>query len=297
LCVPLKAGSIILGVINAESERLDAFTETDLRLLSTLAGQLATAIQRLRLIRDLETALKQEKTTRAQLVQSEKLAAMGRLVASVAHELNNPLQAIQNALYLVKMEPALSPQAIEDLMVASTESNRMADLINRLRETYRPAASEEFKFESLNTIVTDVQKLITTHLRHNSIEFKFEPDPGLPYIPGIRDQLKQVLLNLSLNAVEAMPANGRLTIRTHYDAASNQVLLSIQDTGSGIPQDIMANVFDPFFTTKESGTGLGLTITYDIIQRHKGLIEIESVPGKGTQFKIWLPVEIQSKVR
>lgn len=297
LCVPLKAGNVILGVINAESERVDAFTETDLRLLSTLAGQLATAIQRLRLIHDLEHSLKQEKSTRAQLVQSEKLAAMGRLVASVAHELNNPLQAIQNALYLVRQEPALSPQAFEDLQVASTESNRMAELINRLRETYRPAASEEFRFESLNTIVTDVHKLITTHLRHNSIEFKFEADPDLPYIPGIRDQLKQVLLNLSLNAVEAMPTGGRLTIRTHYESATNQVLLAIQDTGLGIAPDIMANVFDPFFTTKESGTGLGLTITYDIIQRHKGRVEIESETGKGTTFNIWLPVEIQSKVR
>ncbi len=297
LCVPLKAGNVILGVINAESERADSFTETDLRLLSTLAGQLATAIQRLRLIHDLEHSLKQEKSTRAQLVQSEKLAAMGRLVASVAHELNNPLQAIQNALYLVRQEPTLSPQAFEDLQVASTESNRMAELINRLRETYRPAASEEFRFESLNTIVTDVQKLITTHLRHNSIEFKFEADPDLPYIPGIRDQLKQVLLNLSLNAVEAMPSGGRLTIRTRYESAANQVLLAIQDTGLGIAPDIMANVFDPFFTTKESGTGLGLTITYDIIQRHKGRVEIESEAGKGTLFNIWLPVEIQSKVR
>jgi PAS domain S-box-containing protein len=289
LCVPLKAGNIILGVVNAESERVNAFSETDFRLFTTLAGQLATAIQKLRFFRELEHALKQEKATRAQLVQSEKLAAMGRLVASVAHELNNPLQAIQNALYLIRQESALSVQAIEDLQVASTESDRMADLINRLRETYRPATSEEFRFESLNSVVVEVQKLIATHLRHNNIEFKFDPDPGLPYIPAVRDQLKQVLLNLSLNAVEAMPAGGELYIRTKHDPATNYVILTIHDTGLGIASDILPNVFDPFFTTKETGTGLGLTITYDIIQRHNGRVEISSQPKQGTTFTIWLP--------
>lgn len=296
LCVPLKAGNLIFGVVNAESDRVNGFTDTDQRLLTTLAGQLATAIQKLRLYHDLEQALRQEKSARAQLVQSEKLAAMGRLVASVAHELNNPLQAIQNALYLVRQEPAISLQSMDDLQVASTEAGRMAELISRLRETYRPATGEEFRLESLNTIVVDVQRLIATHLRHNSIEFRFDPNPDLPLIPGIRDQLKQVMLNLSLNAVEAMPNGGTLTVRTRHQPATSGVLLSIHDTGSGIPPDALNNVFDPFFTTKESGTGLGLTITYDIIQRHKGRIEVESEPGRGATFTIWLPVEIESEL-
>ncbi|MEK7311597.1 MAG: GAF domain-containing protein, partial [Chloroflexota bacterium] len=298
LCVPLKAGNLIFGVVNAESDRVNGFTDTDQRLLTTLAGQLATAIQKLRLYHDLEQALRQEKSARAQLVQSEKLAAMGRLVASVAHELNNPLQAIQNALYLVRQEPALGLQSMDDLQVASTEADRMAELLSRLRETYRPATGEEFRLESLNTVVDDVQRLIATHLRHNSIEFRFDPDPDMPLIPGIRDQLKQVMLNLSLNAVEAMPNGGTLTVRTRHQPAiaGDGVLLSIHDTGSGIPLDALNNIFDPFFTTKESGTGLGLTITYDIIQRHKGRIEVESEPGKGATFSIWLPVEIESEL-
>lgn len=295
LCVPLKAGNLVLGVINAESDRVNGFTETDQRLLATLAGQLATAIQKLRLYSELEQALRQEKAARTQLVQSEKLAAMGRLVASVAHELNNPLQAIQNALYLVRQEPTLGLQSMEDLQVASTEADRMAGLISRLRETYRPATSEEFRLESLNAIVNDVQKLIATHLRHNHIEFKFDPDPSLPLVPGIRDQLKQVMLNLCLNAVEAMPNGGTLTIASQHQPASSGVLLSIRDTGSGIAPEALGSVFDPFFTTKETGTGLGLTITYDIVQRHKGRIEVASEPGQGTAFTIWLPVEIESE--
>lgn len=294
LCVPLKAGNTVLGVLDAASAEVDGLTEKDERLLVTLAGQLANAIQKLRYFRDLEQALRQEKAARMQLVQSEKLAAMGRLVASVAHELNNPLQAIQNALYLVKQEPALSIQAFDDLKVASTEAERMAELISRLRDTYRPASGEEFRFESVNAIVTEVQKLIATHLRHNNIEYEFEPDPNLPLVPGIRDQLKQVMLNLCLNAVEAMPTGGRLIIRTRHEPAQSSVLLTIQDTGLGIQPDTLHNIFDPFFTTKETGTGLGLTITYDIIQRHKGRIEVNSQLGYGATFSIWLPIEIAS---
>jgi two-component system NtrC family sensor kinase len=294
LCVPLKAGNAVIGVLDAASAETDGLTEKDERLLTTLAGQLATAIQKLRYFRDLEQALRQEKAARMQLVQSEKLAAMGRLVASVAHELNNPLQAIQNALYLVKQEPALSEQAFDDLKVAATEADRMAELISRLRDTYRPASGEEFRYESINALVTEVQKLIGTHLRHNNIEFKFDPDPNLPPVPGIRDQLKQVLLNLCLNAVEAMSTGGRLTVRTRHEPAQSSILLTIQDTGLGIKPEALHNIFDPFFTTKETGTGLGLTITYDIIQRHKGRIEVDSQPGHGTTFSIWLPIEIVS---
>jgi signal transduction histidine kinase len=212
-------------------------------------------------------------------------------VASVAHELNNPLQAIQNALYLVKQEQALSPQAREDLQVALTEADRLADLISRLRETYRPATAEQFRLESINAIVYDVQRLIGTHLRHSQITFEFDPDPELPLLPAIRDQLKQVILNLCLNAVEAMLTGGRLTVRTRYLAALGDIMVTIADTGTGIDPAALPNIFEPFFTTKEGGTGLGLVITYDIIQRHRGRIEVESEIGHGTTFKIWLPVD------
>jgi len=252
---------------------------------------LSVAIENARLITDLERALKQEQATRAQMVQTEKLAAMGRLVASVAHELNNPLQAIQNALFLVRQEPALSAQAHDDLQVAFTEAERMADLIGRLRETYRPTINEEFRLESVNALIIEVQRLINTHLRHNHINFEFNPNPSLPFVPAVRDQLKQVILNLCLNAVEAMPDGGQLTLSASHLRFESKVLITITDTGIGIDPINKDNIFDPFFTTKQGGTGLGLAITYDIVQRHSGRIEVDSQLGVGTTFKIRLPAD------
>ncbi len=289
--VPLIHTSQTLGVLLVESDTERGLDESDLKWLINVGRQLSVAIQNTRLVADLEKALQQEQAARAQLVQTEKLAAMGRLVASVAHELNNPLQAIQNALYLVKQEGGLSAQAREDLQVALTEADRMAELISRLRDTYRPATREDFQPESLNLLIEDVRRLITTHLRHNHVTCEVDADPHLPPVRGLRDQLKQALINLSLNAVEAMPGGGQLTIRTHSEPSAQSLLLTIADTGVGIAPEALPNVFDPFFTTKESGTGLGLAITHDIIRRHGGHIDVQSELGHGTTFRVWLPVE------
>ena len=143
----------------------------------------------------------------------------------------------------------------------------------------------------LNAVVEDVRKLIHTHLRHSQIAFVFDPDQTLPPVRGMRDQLKQAILNLCLNAAEAMLDGGQLTVQTRGQPGSNEVALSIKDTGVGIPPEDLANVFDPFFTTKDSGTGLGLAITHDIIERHGGRIEVTSEPGQGATFTVWLPVD------
>ena len=288
--VPLTHAGRLLGVLTVEAEADRPLDENDLNWLMSVGGQLSTAMENTRLYSDLENALQQEKAARAQLVQSEKLAAMGRLVASVAHELNNPIQAIQNALYLIRQESNLSEQTRADVDVVMTETRRMAELINRLRETYRPATSEQFKPVLLNAVVEDVRKLIHTHLRHSQIAFVFDPDQTLPPVRGMRDQLKQAILNLCLNAAEAMLDGGQLTVQTRGQPGSNEVALSITDTGVGIPPEDLANVFDPFFTTKDSGTGLGLAITHDIIERHGGRIEVTSEPGQGATFTVWLPV-------
>jgi signal transduction histidine kinase len=167
----------------------------------------------------------------------------------------------------------------------------MADLIARLRDTYRPTTSEQFQAESLNAIVEDVQRLIATHLRHSQVVFEFRPDPLLPAVSAIRDQLKQAVLNLSINAVEAMPGGGRLTVETRYAPEVDEVCLTLADTGQGIDPADLPNVFDPFFTTKASGTGLGLAITHDIARRHGGRLEVTSQLGRGTTFMLCLPVQ------
>ena len=291
LAVPLKEGDQILGVLDIQQDYNNAFKDHDVQLMATVAEQLAVAIQKANLYSNLQTTLLQEQATRAQLVQSEKLAALGRIVASVAHELNNPLQAIQNALYLVSSQEAIEQQSKDDLQVALNECNRMSDLIARLRETYRPTTGQEYDLESLNELVSEVERLISTHLRHNEVVFKFEPNPDLPSIPMIRDQIKQVILNICLNAVETMAGGGELAVTVVHLAETAGVEMTIADNGPGIPADVLPFIFDPFFTTKEGGTGLGLSITYDIVQRHDGKISVTSKSGEGTTFHVWLPLE------
>jgi two-component system sensor histidine kinase HydH len=290
LVAPVITGEKRLGTLSVHSPQPNVFTPDDDRLLTTLGVQAAVAIGKARLYADLQAALQHEKDARAQLVQAEKLAALGRIVASVAHELNNPLQAIQNALYLIGLEEDLSQQAREDLHTVLNEANRMAELIARLRETYRPAVSEEFQLTSINSLVLDVQKLLATHLRHNQISFVFAPDDDLPLIPLIKDQIKQVILNICLNAVEAMPHGGLIQVQSAHDTEMEGVLLTITDSGPNIQPEILPYIFDPFVTTKEGGTGLGLAITYDIVQRHLGRIEVDSQSGTGTTFRVWLPL-------
>ena len=279
----------VVAFFTLEKTQPGFYTARDAQRVGLFLGPAALAVQNARLYADLGKSLHYEQSMRTRLVQTEKLAAMGRLVASVAHELNNPLQAIQNSLFLVREENTLGPQAREDLQVALTEADRMADLISRLRETYRPASAEQFKFESMNALVEETHRLIATHLRHRNIAFAFEPDPSLPRMLVIRDQVKQVLLNLCLNAVEAMPDSGQLRIETGFNAMSGEVMTAITDTGSGINPNDIPSIFDPFFTKKEGGTGLGLFITYEIIQRHSGRIEVESELGRGSTFRVWLP--------
>jgi signal transduction histidine kinase len=289
LAVPIMLDNRTLGVLDVRSVPPMRLTERDLQLVGAAADQLAVALHKASLYSDLQISLAQEKAVRSQLVQSERLALVGRLLASVSHELNNPLQAIQNALFLLKEDASLTTQGRQDLQIIISEAERMGGLIERLRMSYRPTQLEDFQAVQINTIVEDVYALMSTHLRHKEIAFEFHPDPDLPAVFGLPDQLRQVTLNLFINAVEAMSSGGRLTVATE---TQNQeyVVLSVSDTGAGINPSILPNIFDAFVTNKEGGTGLGLTITYDIIHRHNGRIEAANNPDLGATFTAWLPI-------
>ena len=290
LAIPVKIGEQLLGILDIQQAPPGIFTNRDLQLVNAVADQLAIALQKADLYKELQTSLQHEKEVRNQLVQNERLAVMGRLLASVSHELNNPLQAIQNALFLLKAEQVLSPQGRQDLEIVLSEAERMAAMIERLRATYRPSATEDFNPVQINTIVEDVYALISTHLRHGNILFEFHPDTGLPEIPGLADQLRQVILNLFMNAVEAMETDGRVIVCTEYHKSEGMVYISIEDNGPGIASSILPNIFDAFITNKETGTGLGLTITHDIIIKHQGRITAENNMDGGATFKMWLPI-------
>jgi two-component system NtrC family sensor kinase len=276
-------------VLDVLHQAPNSFDDDDFRFLTNVADQIAVVLDKAILYNQLEEALEKEQRTRAQLVQTEKLAAMGRLIASVAHELNNPLQAIQNALYLVKLEENLSPQASEDLQVAIDEGSRMADLIARLRDTYRPVSASDYQRESINRLVEEVRKLLVTHLRHNNITLAFNPALDLPEVPIIRDQIKQVILNLCINAIESMPMGGQLTISSNYSIDKDEVRLTVSDAGPGMTPEVQDKIFEPFFTTKEGGTGLGLAVSFEIVQNHSGKLSAQNNEGPGSTFTISLP--------
>jgi two-component system NtrC family sensor kinase len=291
LAAPLRVREETLGVLDVQHQAPDSFDEDDLRFINAIADQLAVVLDKAMIYTELQNALAKEQAARTQLVQTETLTAMGRLVASVAHELNNPLQAIRSALYLIQTEDELSGQSARDLQVAIDETKRMAGLIGRLRETSRPVEDTEFEREHLNTLVHEVEKLIATHLRHHEIALVFNTEANLPPVPVIRDRIKQVILNLCINAIESMPSGGTITIATAYLEEEGMVKLSVSDTGPGIEPDVLPRLFEPFFTTKEQGTGLGLYISYDIAQHHQGQLDVYSEVGSGTTFELLLPLE------
>jgi signal transduction histidine kinase len=289
LAMPIKADNRVLGVLDIQQCPPGRLTKHDLQLVSTVAEQLAVALQKAKLYSDLQTSLQQEKNVRSQLVQSERLALVGRLLASVSHELNNPLQAIQNALFLLKEERGISAQGRQDLQIVLSEAERMAAMIERLRTSYRPTRREDFQPVQLNNVVENIYALVATHLRHNQIAFEFHPHPHLPLVSGLPDQLRQVVLNLLMNAVEAMSNGGHLAVSTDFKDRA-EVVVSVSDTGPGIDPLILPHIFDAFVTSKESGTGLGLAITYDIVHRHNGQITARNNDSGGATFSFWLPI-------
>jgi signal transduction histidine kinase len=291
LAVPIKTATQFLGLIDIQQVPPAFLKERDVQLVSAVADQLAVALQKARLYADLQNSLRQEKATRSQLIQSEKLAVAGRLLASVSHELNNPLQAIQNTLFLLQNEGKLSKQGQQDLKTVLSETERMATLIERLRTTYQPARAEDFKPVQINSIIEDVQTLIATHLRHAKISFEFHSIPELPAIPGLENQLKQVMLNMFMNAVDAMVDGGRLIVSTDRLLESKEILITVTDTGAGIDESVLPYIFEAFTTNKEKGTGLGLAISYEIVLKHHGRIQAKNNPQGGATFSIWLPVD------
>jgi len=210
--------------------------------------------------------------------------------------LNNPLQAIQNALFLLKDEKTLSPKAKKDLAIVLAETERMAALLNQLRTTYRAARVEDFRPVDINGLIEDVRALLATHLRHARIAFIMDADPALPAVPGVSDQLRQVILNLFMNAVDAMPDGGRLAVATVTLVEDKEILIRVSDTGKGINPSILPHLFETFVSGKENGTGLGLAICQEIVFNHHGRIQGENQAEGGALFRIWLPANQEGGV-
>jgi C4-dicarboxylate-specific signal transduction histidine kinase len=292
IAAPIKLQGKPAGVISLlRDENSPPYSEDDLNLLKSLSARISLAMANIKLYKDLETALQKEQTMRRQLVQAEKHSAMGRMVASVAHELNNPIQTVQNCLFLTQQEVEDGSNVQEFLGMAVSEARRVSNLVTQLREIYRPTKSEPFVYLDVNKMLAEVQSLLVTHLQHENVHWHQIYKPEKIIFGGIADQIKQVFLNICLNAIEAMqPDGGDLFVDICFSENKEMAGISFRDNGPGISSENLSQLFEPFFTTKDSGTGLGLSICYDIIQRHSGEIAVESVPGKGSSFTVWLPI-------
>jgi len=227
-----------------------------------------------------------------QLIQAEKLAAMGQMLAGVAHELNNPLTAILGASELLRDRIGVDENVRRQLDMTHRQARRAARIVQNLLEFSRPALPQK-KALDLNAVVDRTLQLHEHSLRRNAIEVDFSTSPGLPPTIGDANQLIQVFLNLIGNAEQAIREirpSGRIQIR--LGRAADRIFATVQDDGVGIKPEVLAKIFDPFFTTKRpgGGTGLGLSICLSIIREHGGDIEAEALPAGGAAFTVFLPV-------
>ena len=289
LCVPLKVKDKIIGAIEVINKLDGQFDENDLWLLNYMAGSVAIALENARLYTELSDFARELEKSQAQLVQAEKLAAMGRLAASIAHEINNPLQAIHNCLHLTLKKPLNEEKKKRYLGMAQEEVERLITIVQRMLEFYRPS-KEGMAPTDVHTIIENVLTLSSKRLQHDKITVTKKLASDLPPVNAVRDQLKQVFLNLLINAVEAMPQGGELRIETKLSMDGDGLSVALTDTGVGLSEKEQENIFEPFFTTKATGTGLGLSVSYGIIERHGGKIEVQSELGKGATFTVHLPL-------
>jgi signal transduction histidine kinase len=265
------------------------YNREDIDLLKTLANQATIAIENAKMYDAL-------RKTKVRMQRADRLASLGTLTAGLAHEIRNPLVAVKTFLQLL-------PEKFDDeefrnyfLTVASAEVERISSLITELLDFARPS-EPQLREENINEIMEKMITLITTETKKKNLKINKQLAENLPLIQIDKDQIKQVFLNILLNAVQATPENGEIAVVSRSFTKNQEetfLQVEIRDTGSGIhPQDL-EHIFTPFYTTKSQGSGLGLSISHQIVEEHHGYIEVESLVGKGTAFTINLPLNANS---
>ncbi len=303
--VPLKYQASVIGVLVVCDDRPEkVFRPEDIQLLEMLAPLVTVWIRNARLYRELQERIEAQQVAENRLVHSARLAAVGEMAAGVAHELNNPLTTVVGFVELVLEELSKDSPHYPDLELVLHEAQRARGVVRRLLDFSRPAENQRVRAD-LNELVSDVLTLVHHLVRTGGVEMHIELWNDLPWIAVDPGQIKQVLLNLIHNAIQAMPRGGTLTVKTTPVERDGRdwLAISIADTGVGIPPENLERIFEPFFTTRrashldvaaleDAGTGLGLSVSYGIISEHRGSIEVESQPGQGSCFTIFLPVDV-----
>jgi signal transduction histidine kinase/ActR/RegA family two-component response regulator len=303
---PLVADDRVIGVLGVVSGNLE---ESDVPAITAFAHQLAAAWRKATLLEELEKSIGKLERTQDQLLQAQKMEAVGRLAGGVAHDFNNLLTAMKGYAELTLNRPGLDPEVRADVDQIHKAGDQAASLTKQLLAFSRRQPLEP-KVIDLNDVVVEMDAMLR-RLIGEDIELCSNLEGEDVRFRGDSGQIEQVIINLVVNARDAMPDGGRLTIETRkvtldqaacleiHDARPGEfVCLAIQDSGSGIPKDIIDQIFEPFFSTKGpgKGTGLGLAVVYGVIRQHDGWISVYSEPGEGTVFKIYLPASEDDEV-
>ena len=283
LDLPLTLGDQVVGIIRIFFGDKRKFSEEHLDFLKAIAEQCTLAIDKARLIE------KQQSRYEHLAIQTEKLSALGRMAAGIAHEINNPLGGI--LLYgtnLIKKVPKEGP-LYDSLEVIINETMRCKRIIQDLLEFSRDRPPSKI-MGNINDTLEKAVGILENEFRLKHITVKKDLSGEIPEILLDSSQLQQVFVNILVNAVEAIQEGGTITIQTHMGKDRGRMIVEIADTGCGISAENRAKIFEPFFSTKSKGTGLGLAVSYGIVQNHQGNIGVTSEPGKGTCFSIEFPI-------
>ncbi len=298
--IPLFTKEKALGAIAADhTEPGRRLTQETLDSVMRFAQQAGLAIQNASMYQELKNFSRQmeeriQKTTadlrktEAQLIRSEKLAALGQLAAGIAHEIRNPLTSINILIHSLRERLPSENSLQEDIKVIEEEIHRMNEIVDQFLRFAKPSSPFLEKTDVLS-IFEETLQLLRPQIEKQRIVVEKEFQ-ALPMIQMDPEQMKQAMLNLLLNAIQAMPEGGQLTLKGQNSKDGQWIHLSIEDSGMGISPEDIDKLFDPFFSTKEGGVGLGLSITHRIIDQHHGKIEVENAPEKGTIFTVWLPI-------
>lgn len=294
MCVPIRTKDSIIGIMYVDTRiTVGEFSRRDLEMLTAICNQIGVSIENARLFEDLEKANRELKEKQTELIESEKMAALGHLAGGIVHEVKNPLTGIvgysQMLLRNLK-EGKKDPDVIEKgLAVIEKQGQRCMGILRNLLEFSRRKPSR-MKSVNVNQVIEEALAIMAYHIEpgKTKIEVIKRYDPNLSQVKADPDQLQQVFLNLCINARDAMSSGGTLTIVTKN--AEKEVIIEFIDTGCGIPEDKLGLIFKPLYTTKEEGkgTGLGLSVSKEIIERHNGRIDVKSEVGKGTTFTVRL---------
>jgi signal transduction histidine kinase len=295
IVAPLVAEQEVLGIILADN----AVTKMpihpdDATLLEIFAGQVSAFIRNARLYQSLKDKVRELQHSQEKLLKAERMAAVGEMAAVLAHEIRTPMASIGGFINSMIREKPEDPQFAQQLRIISSEIDRLEGVLTDTLELSR-FKEPELVSESINDVVSRCLGVLRTEFDRQNITVEMALEEALAPVWIDRHQFPQVLLNILKNALHAMPLGGQLSVRTFLDA-KQEMVISISDTGQGIPRQALEHVFEPKFTTKRGGLGIGLAVSKKIVEGHRGSITVSSAEGRGTTFVIRLPSGHQTAV-